>query len=401
MKSPAAKSAPIPFQFHSFRNISCPEDLQNERKVFSGQAPVTAVLGLPTDANVRDYLLEAEGKQRKRETQVNREIRQTLESKPEVFSILNGGVVVVARSHEVNKQKKTLYLTGPSLINGSQTQGVLRDYFAKKEETGIAPAQIHVKYELIVTDDEDLIGEVSIARNFQNDVASISIAGRRGQLDELEKALRKEDSGARLQKKETQLSDDYVATERLLQVITALIPPVLWPKTGESENPNKVFTYSMKAKCLKQFQEIYVAAHDQTRLNPHDPKLVERRKAQDLYQFYLDIAAQALELFEKWKSHQGFAGTGIRSITREGREIVEVPDGIIFPIIASLSAFAKKTDKGWKISPPPSFRDGELIRAAKLVYQDMAKSNPWLMGKNPSCYLSLYQITALYQRLSG
>src|ERR1700729_166854 len=117
MKSPAAKPAPIPFPFHSFRNISCPEDNQNDRKVFSGQAPVASVLALSTDANVRDYLLEAEGKLRKRETQVNKESRQTLESKPEVFSILNGGVVVVARSHEVDEQKKTLYLTGPSLIN--------------------------------------------------------------------------------------------------------------------------------------------------------------------------------------------------------------------------------------------------------------------------------------------
>ena len=114
MKSQSAKPAVVvSFPFHSFRNISCPEDLENDRKVFSGQAPVTSVLPLPTDANVRDYLLEAEGKQRKRPTQVNKEIRQTLESKPFVFSILNGGVVIVARKHEVDEQKKILRLTNP------------------------------------------------------------------------------------------------------------------------------------------------------------------------------------------------------------------------------------------------------------------------------------------------
>jgi hypothetical protein len=392
MKTPAAKPARFTFPFHSFRNISCPEDLQNDRKVFSGHAPVTSVLGLPTDANVRDYLLEAEGKQRKRETQVNREIRQTLESKPEIFSILNGGLVIVAHSHEVDEQKKVLYLTQPSIINGSQTQGVLRDFFEKLESDRENSPSIHVKYELIVTEDEDLIGEVSIARNFQNDVASISIAGRRGQLDELEKALRKDDAESKLQKKETQLSEDYVGTERLLQVITALIPATLWPKSGESENPNKVYTYSMKAKCLKEFQDIHTKAHD--------PKHPDYKQARELYQFYLDIAPQALGLYDKWKAHQGFAGTGIRSITREEREIVEVPDGIIFPIIASLSAFAKKTDKGWRIVPPSSFRDAEIIRAAKSVYQSMANSNPWLMGKNQACYFSLYQITSIYRKLS-
>lgn len=394
MKSQSARPAVVvTFPFHSFRNISCPEDLENERKVFSGQAPVTSVLQLPTDANVRDYLLEAEGKQRKRETQVNKEIRQTLESKPFVFSILNGGVVIVARKHEVDEQKKILRLTNPSIINGSQTQGVLRDFFEKLAEDDEEAPAIHIKYELIVTDDEDLIGEVSIARNFQNDVASISIAGRRGQLDELERALRREDKDSKLQKKETQLSDDYVQTEKLLQVITALIPASLWPKPSESENPNKVYSYSMKAKCLKEFQDTFVKAHDSK-----DPN---HKSAKELYQFYLDIAPQALVLYEKWKSHQGFAGTGIRSITREGREIVEVPDGIIFPIIASLSAFAKKADEGWEISPPAAFKDGEIIRAAKSVYQNMASSNPWIMGKSPACYFALYQITSIYRRLSA
>jgi hypothetical protein len=392
MNSNSAKAVVVSFPFHSFRNISCPEDTENDRKVFSGHAPVTSVLQLETDANVRDYLLEAEGKQRRRETQVNKEIRQTLESKPQIFSILNGGVVIVARRHEVDEQKKILRLTNASIINGSQTQGVLQDYFDRLAEDGDQAPPIHIKYELIVIDDEDLIGEISIARNFQNDVASVSIAVRRGQLDELERALRRSDPESKLRKKETQLSDDYVQTERLLQVITALVPASLWPKPKETENPNKVYTYSMKAKCLKEFQDIFVKAHD--------AKHEGHKEAKELYRFYLDIAPQALELYEKWKSHQGFAGTGIRSITREGREIVEVPDGLVFPIIASLSAFAKKTDKGWRIVPPTVFKDAELIRAAKSVYQSMANSNPWLMGKNQACYFALYQITSIYRRLS-
>jgi hypothetical protein len=392
MKTATAKAADVVvFPFHSFRNISCPEDNENGRKVFTGHAPVTSVLDLSTDANVRDYLLDAEGKQRRRETQVNKEIRQTLESHAELFSILNGGIVIVARAHEVDEQKKVLHLTRASIINGSQTQGVLKDHFGDQSQP-LLTSPIHVKYELIVTDDEDLIGEISIARNFQNDVASISIAGRRGQLDELERSIRRKIPGTKLQKSETELSEDYVGTERLLQVITALIPSSLWPKKAEADNPNKVYTYSMKAKCLREFQEIYKKAHDR--------KHPEYESARELYEFYLDIAPEALQLYEKWKAHQGFAGTGIRSITREGREIVEVPDGLIFPIIASLSAFATKTDEGWKVKPPRMFRDEELIRAAKSVYQSIASSNPWLMGKNRACYFALNQITSIYQRLS-
>ena len=216
--------------------------------------------------------------------------------------------------------------------------------------------------------------------------------GRRGQLDELEKSLRESVPGAKLRKSETQLSDDYVATERLLQVITALVPSELWPNKSERESPNKVFTYSMKAKCLKEFQKVWIAAHDR-----HDP---DHSRAKELYSFYLQIAPTAYELYEKWKAHQGFAGTGIRSIARNGREIVEVPDGIIFPILASLSAFAKETSDGWVIKPPKVFKDEELIRSAKSVYQNIANSNPWLMGKSKACYAALYQITSIYQRLS-
>jgi hypothetical protein len=392
MKTSTAKTAGVvPFPFHSFRNIGCPEDTENGRKVFSGHAPVTSVLDLSTDENVRDYLLDAEGKQRRRETLVNKEIRQTLESHPETFSILNGGIVIVARAHEVDEQKKILYLKRASIINGSQTQGVLKDFYQSEDLLLLLPT-IHVKYELIVTDDEDLIGEISIARNFQNDVASISIAGRRGQLDELERSLKKKLPGTKLQKSETELSEDYVVTERLLQVVTALIPPTLWPKSAEADNPNKVYTYSMKAKCLREFQEIYRKAKDKK-----DP---EHERAKELYQFYLDIAPEALQLYDKWKSHQGFAGTGIRSITRDKREIVEVPDGLIFPILASLSAFATKTAEGWRIRPPKMFRDDELIRATKSVYQSVASSNPWLMGKSRACYFALNQITSIYQRLS-
>jgi hypothetical protein len=87
-------------------------------------------------------------------------------------------------------------------------------------------------------------------------------------------------------------------------------------------------------------------------------------------------------------------------IEREGTEIIEVPDGIVFPILASLSAFAVKTPRGWKIQPPAQFNDIDLIKAAKSTYQEIARSNPQTMGKNKACYSALYQITSLYRRLT-
>lgn len=251
--------------------------------------------------------------------------------------------------------------------------------------------EVNVTFELIVADDDEIIAETWIARNYQNDVKLVSIVGRLGQLDELEAALQRNHAELSLRKSETDLSDDYVSTENLLQVITALVPEEIWYRPTDGVSPNKVFTYSQKAKCLKDFQAIYKGAHD-----PMDENHDLYKK---VYQFYLDVAGEAYTLYIKWKSHQGFAGTGLRSIEREGRTIVDIPDGIVFPILASLSAFAVKTPTGWKIRPPKGFRDEELISAAKAAYTEMAGHNPQTMGKSRSCYSSLYQITSIYRRL--
>lgn len=79
------------FPFHDCRNTSSPEDTAAGRKVFSGSAPARSVLGLEDNENVREYLVEAKGKQKKSPTQVHQAIRSTLENRADIFSILNGG----------------------------------------------------------------------------------------------------------------------------------------------------------------------------------------------------------------------------------------------------------------------------------------------------------------------
>ena len=245
---------------------------------------------------------------------------------------------------------------------------------------------------MIVTADDNLIAEISIARNFQNDVKNLSIAGRRGQLEELEASLQKKFPRLKLQKSETQRpseDNDYLQTEKLLQVIAALLPPELWFRSGEV---NKVYTYSAKATCLKDFQEIFKRAKDTSD--------TENEKFQKIYQFYMDIAAEAHVLYERWKSHTKFEGTGLRSIKRgDNGSIEEVPDGIIFPILASLAEFAVQTPKGWKIEVPAQLDDGDLISTAKRAYMEIAKSKPEIMGKTKACYSAIQQITSIYKKL--
>jgi hypothetical protein len=368
---------------HNLRNITSPEDKLDGRQVLTGQMPLAEILKLPTHENVRGYLVEAEGKQRRASTQVHRAIRETLKEQPSRFSVLNSGVVIVASESELDNEKRTIKLSSPSIINGSQTQGVVRDFV----EAGNDVEDVHIKFEVIVCDDNDLIADISIARNFQNDVQLISIAGKKGELNELEEALQKAFPTLKLQKSETQRPADdnsYIHTEKLLQVIAALLPPSIWWKSSEY---NKTYTYSAKATCLKDFRAIFDAAQN------GDTQMAA------VYNFYLDIAPQAHTIYGKWKEHQGFQGSGLRSIERDGREIIEVPDGIVFPILASLAQFAGKSKGSWKINQPTALDDEELIRAAKRAYMEIAKSKPEIMGKSKACYSALDQITAIYKKL--
>jgi hypothetical protein len=388
MKTSSSKGV-LTLPIHCIRNISCPEDSEDGRFVYAGHMPIAAVQQIPSHENVRGYLREAEGKERRMMTQVHRAILNTLSEHPSMFSVLNGGLVIVAKACDIDDKTREIRLKNPSIINGSQTQGVIKDFLHKHAYAN----NVHVKFELIITNDEDLIAEISIARNFQNDVESISIAGRRGQLDELEARLQQEFPDNKLRKSETQrpsVTNDYIDTEKLLQVLAALLPEELWWKPSEV---SKTYTYSQRATCLKDFQRVFESAKNSD--------LDDHGQMSKVYAYYLDMASEAWKLYQKWKTHQGFTGTGIRSLEREGRTIVDVPDAIVFPVLAAHSEFVVNKKGTWTLSIPTILDDAELIGAAKSVYMEIAKSRPEIMGKTKACYSAIQQITSIYRKFAN
>lgn len=402
-----AKQSPkaLSFVYHSIRKITAPEDVEGQREIYCGHAPATSFLELEDDENVRDYLLDAEGRKRNRLTNVHREMFDTLANKPQDFSVLNGGITIVARAIEVDDKGRVAKITRASIINGSQTRGVLKDWLERLEEAGDEPYPVHVKFELVVTDDEELIAATSIARNFQNQVMPISIVGRLGQLDELNERFVKASKGElKLRTRETDLSEDFLPTEKVLQVVTALVPAELWHRKNERENPVKTYAYSAKAKCLREFQRIYEFAkrgEDSSGATVTDE---ERANFKKLYQFYLDVAYDAWSLYVHWKKHPGFIGTRIRkgqAVVREAGRVEDVNDGIVFPILAALSVFATYEKGKWRIAIPSGFDEKELAQHAAAAFQEIAKSHPWDMGKSKACYQYLQSFTALYKKFSA
>src|SRR5499427_442797 len=124
-----AAGAVFEFPYITCRNISAPEDDAAGRKVYCGNAPASSVLSLEDDENVREYLADAQSDHKHMPTLVHQAIRKTLEDQPDQFSILNSGMVIVARAVEVDDKRRILVMQRPSIINGSQTQGELSRYF--------------------------------------------------------------------------------------------------------------------------------------------------------------------------------------------------------------------------------------------------------------------------------
>lgn len=77
---------------------------------------------------------------------------------------------MVAKDVEVDQHKRVAKLLGASLINGAQTLGVLEAFFDKPVPAGETRPPVSVKFEIVVAEDEELIGEISISRNSQNNV---------------------------------------------------------------------------------------------------------------------------------------------------------------------------------------------------------------------------------------
>ncbi|RUO31558.1 hypothetical protein CWE12_00735 [Aliidiomarina sedimenti] len=387
-KAVAPASNKTKVQFHSLRNISSPDDLSNDRKVLTGHMKASEILQISTNDNVRDYLLAVDGK-KKVPTAVHRAITATLENSPEKFSVLNGGITIVAEAYDVDEKVRELTLINASIINGAQTQGILRDYINTLEDPKDFP-DIHITFELIICTDEPLIAEISIARNFQNDVKMLSISGKLGSFDDLAKSIEKHFDGLKLRLSETDSPDDTLDTEKLLQVITALTPEEIWTKLGRGDLANKNYAYNQKTKCLKQFTEMAKSVKDGT----------ANADTKDAYEFFVEIAPSAWELYQKWKTHEGFIGTGIRSIHRDGKKILDVPDGIVFPALAALAEFVTKSeDDNWLLTIPDIFDDRDLISAIKSTYQNVADHKPYVMGRSKAAYSSLIQVTAIYKRL--
>jgi hypothetical protein len=110
-------------------------------------------------ANLRDFLGT-----RKSSGNVNNQIKDTVEKKPENFYVLNNGITVVTKKAELDVSEKVLHLHGVSIVNGAQTTGAIH-------AAGEANAKnVSVLTRVITVENEKLISEIVAGNNTQNSI---------------------------------------------------------------------------------------------------------------------------------------------------------------------------------------------------------------------------------------
>ena len=372
----------VQLSYQLLRNTTSPDETATGVKSFVANLSAFEILKLDTKENLRAYLAEYNSKKRNR---VHDAIERTILTDPQRFITRNSGFVIAASAVEVDDAKKTVVLTDPSIVNGAQSQGEIRRWvsetYGEGVPTGAEEPPFYVRAEFIVDPDVAQIVETAIARNTATPVKSISQAGARGHLDELEASIQNRRPDLKIRKKET--DEDVYDTRKILQYTRLLMPVSVSQNESAAE---KLRAYKNPEQCLTDFSEWYEN-------KDHDP--VARAK----YEFTVKIAPYAIEEYEYWERHEGWNGQMIWEETKKGgracrrdrrsRRIVWVSPGLVFPILGAMSEFVVETSPGeWAITKPSLFKGTEMIGRAVSQFRSV-ESDPMQMGRSAQAYDAL------------
>ena len=123
------------------------------------------------------------------------------------------------------------------------------------------------------------------------------------------------------------------------------------------------------------------------------------------YRFFLDVAADAWKLYQRFKGEQAFSRlVCVKGETTNGRKQVDVdgvPDGIVFPMLSAMSRFAPEQKGHWQLRVPPKFPWPTFVQAAMTQETSTAGNNPQTMGKKADCYIALHGSIDMYFAMSA
>jgi hypothetical protein len=149
----------------TFQNRVTLPDINGVSEAYLGVIPFTEYLKLIQDENETIHsIFDDNVRDFQGNNSVNKKIRHTLESKDfDLFCVLNNGVTIVSTS--ITPAANRFTIRDYQVVNGCQTSHVLHDC---REIEGID--QVFVPIKIIVTENEDIKTNITLATNSQTEV---------------------------------------------------------------------------------------------------------------------------------------------------------------------------------------------------------------------------------------
>lgn len=367
--------------YQLLRNTTSPDEVATGVKSFVANLSAFEILKLDTRENLRGYIAEYNPKKRNR---VHDAIENTILTEPQRFITRNSGFVIGGSQIEIDDDAKFFYLDDASILNGAQSQGEIARWvektFGEERPTEAEDVPFFVRAEIIVDPDSAEVVETAIARNTATPVKSISQAGARGHLDELEASIQKRRPAVKIRKSET--DENVYDTRKILQFARLLMPVSL---SGNDSPAERLRAYKNPEQCLTDF------ASWSERKNSDET-------ASAKYEFTIQIAPQAMDEYEFWERNEGWNGHRLWEETKKGGracrrdkagKVVWVSPGLVFPIVGAMAEFVEQDSLGsWVVSKPSLFKPDEMIERAVAQFRTV-NSDPMQMGRSAGVYDAL------------
>ncbi len=360
-------------------------------------------------ANKRDLPLEKTNpREQKLTTAVAKDIASSLRRRDGKFHMLNRGITLSVAEADYDNKKEALRLVFDDedvhgIIDGGHTYRIIRQVVSSPDEWTVCPDSADetkpqfVRLEVLTGLDRNLIIDLAETRNTSVQVDDRSLLNLAHKFIWLKEELR--DWSDVIQYKmfgpEPFSVRDVIALMTLFNV----------EKYNEKNHP--LDAYVSKARVLSTFED---NAADYEALRP---------VLRDILQMYDFIRYYARDQYNS----EGDGGRFLRlsfvdqrrkttlhfwkgPVGRDEKINYYIPDGVVYPVLASLRFLLKKTDSGltWKVSDLRQFWlrfGGSLWRIAFDTCRGLG-ANPNAAGKNGNLWLQLHdRVKAAYVELLG
>ena len=376
------------------KNTTSPEEKKNGSMHYTIVCSLKEILNLNVFENLRIAYTSDESI--KRITPKHKEIYQSFEDAPDRFIQRHSGFTVICNEIKVSSPQEyginTVTLDNASLINGAQTQDLLKNLLEDYEGVE-AYENVNIRVEVLVEKAHDERIEIAIARNTSTNVSNLSIMGKKRYFDPLEIGVTNIlGNDHRLQKSET---DDGIPTQTLLQTLRTMTPKEIRDEY-KSLKDSPVKSYSGKAMVLNEYKDMVDAEAN--------GRVKNSRFESSVLNYYRSFAGYAWIEYGKWSSDKDWIPLWKKSDNykkigkyNQKDDSFDLTWAILCPLLYGLQHFLYEEKSGsWKIKYSNSFDKKAYMNYVLDRFKDSG-FEPQTFAKDRAYYQDLYIFVSDYK----